>query len=117
MIREMEIPEMIDHEMPVLQSRLDAMSASLFRSVKVFADYTKSQIEQGHIVAVKKCFALADKMLCEGDMIVVMAVRNIYIYSISKALDQNTPFSKICRSMLSDGLKKEYIHQLYAKGT
>lgn len=61
---------------------------------------------------VKRCFLVADGLVCNGSGPVKNAVSNNYVYSLSRLLHTSNECSEILRFLLPPHLKAEYHRQL-----
>jgi hypothetical protein len=109
MIKESEILNLLGEEIPDINTELEklAHSGNIYKSIQCFADFTKELILSGNLKAVKHCIKLADKMLAEGTSTVKNAIENVYLFSLSTAIDLTAPV----KEMLTGPLKKEYHRQ------
>lgn len=110
---EQEALELMSHEFPAISNRPEI---TIYASMKALAGLTRQLAQRGNIKEVKRCFAVAEKMIREGNGIVKNAVRNSYIFSLSSLLGFSTPLSEKVRAALGGPLRKEFYEQVNASG-
>lgn len=117
-IKESEVIDILSEELPAINSTLEktANPTNIYTAVQCFADFTKNMVTKGNLSEVKHCFNVAEKMLQNGNQVVKNAIRNVYVFSVSKCLDFATPLSYKIKGMMNDSLLKEYKRQILTSG-
>lgn len=91
-------------------------SKNLYTLMQRFADLTKKLIIQGNINKVERCLRIANSLLTSGNIIIVNAVANVYVYSLSTVLDRRDENCMKVMAVLPFALRKEYEHQVNSLG-
>jgi hypothetical protein len=118
LIRENEVLDLLENEFPLINSELKSTSNSVdvYKSIRCFAEFTKTLIFNNNFTEVKHCFNVAEKMLQQGNNTVKNAIENVYVYSMSSILDMATPLSKKTKEIMNDSLRREYNRQICSHG-
>jgi hypothetical protein len=88
----------------------------IYSSVHVFLDYTFKNIIEHNLSAVKKCFALADKLYSKGDRAVKCALENVFVFSFSNIPVKNNNDKKVILGMIPGTLYSLYMKQVMHPG-
>lgn len=91
-------------------------SKNLYKLMQRFADLTKTFIIQGNIKKAEKCLHIANALLTSGNIIIVNAVANVYVYSLSSLLDRRDENCQQIMALLPFSLRKEYENQVNSLG-
>lgn len=102
----LEVPEMITE----LNKTGDTNCA--YKLAAFFAAFTKRMIRNQDHEKVKECFKLAELALKKGDYTIRNAIENVYLFSISHAIDMNSNMY----TQLEPLLKEAYQKQIKASG-
>ena len=87
---------------------------NVYRSVHDFAEYTREAIQEHHILIVKKCFNLAERLYNQGDKIVRMCIENIFIYFFTTFMPNDKVERLILQSFIPEKLNTVYLNQVSA---
>jgi hypothetical protein len=91
-------------------------SKNLYKVMQRFADLTKTLILLGNIKRAERCLRIANALLTSGNIIIVNAVANVYVYSLSSLLDHRDENCLKIMDLLPLALRKEYEHQVTSSG-
>ncbi len=86
---------------------------SVHYKAQKFADLTKSLIITGNIARVKKCLAVAEKLLLTGSAETRNAISNVYVFSVSSFMEVH---NCSIANLFPQSLRKEYNMQINASG-
>lgn len=89
------------------------LKLNIYDRAQHFADVTKVFIAQGQIQRVKKCLQIAENLFVHGTNEVKNVVSNIYLFSVSSALEI---YHCNTKELLPPSLKIEYYKQINASG-
>ena len=86
---------------------------SVYRQTERFADLTKRLIITGNIPRVKKCLALAEKLLKTGSVETKSLISGPYLHAVSTFME-----FRGCRiaGLFPQSLQAEYVKQINASG-
>jgi hypothetical protein len=118
MIHESEVLNLLGEEIPEINPELERLpnAGSVYKSMQCFADFTREHIVNGNLKAAKQCMSVAEKMLAEGSITVKNAIENVFLFSISAAIDFTSPVSDAVKKMMKGSLRKEYHRQTTHSG-
>lgn len=116
MITQYEVPVLLKDELPNLETKTAPvhLSVNVYRSIHDFAEYTRNAVKEHHILIVKKCFNLAEKLYKQGDKIVRMCIENIYIYFFTTFMPDDRVERFILQALIPDSLNTVYLKQVSA---
>jgi len=114
MINQQELPVLIEQEIPELSNELVNRDkcANAYRTLHILRDYTREQVKNGDMNAVKRCFKLADKIYTKGNEAVKNAVENVYVYSFSNFLFHDDDRRKLFMRIVPLTLYTLYVKQM-----
>jgi hypothetical protein len=114
MIDQQELPVLIEQEIPELSNALGNKDqcANAYRALHLLRDYTRTQVNNGDMNAVKRCFKLVDKMYTKGNDAVKNAVENVYVYSFSHFLFHDDDRRKLFMRIVPLSLYTLYVKQM-----
>jgi len=89
MIDQYEVPAYLVGELPEISQDLKKFSPTIniFKCVQCLANYTKRKLVEHDLVALKKCFAIADEVYVQGNALVKDAIENVFVYSFSSLMN------------------------------
>ena len=118
MITQYEVPGYLAQVLPVsaLRPQPGHISLNIYKDLQHFTDYTKAAAEGHHYSLVKKCFRLADKLYANGDAVVKNAVENIFVFSFSSIIPQDSLEKIIFKSFIPVTLYALYVKQVTRGG-
>lgn len=79
-------------------------------------DYTGKEIDAHHFKTVKTCFAVAEHLYENGDLLVKNAVENSYVYSFTNLLHNHPKERNTILSIVPITLYSLYIRQCLHPG-
>lgn len=118
MITETQINGILLQELPEINNELEKLpnQNNIYKTMQCFVDFTKELAYTGNLAEVKHCFALAERMLKDGNRTVKGAIENVYVFSVSSILHGGSAMNKEVNKLFNGSLRKEYIHQIEASG-
>ena len=119
MINQYEVPAYLVNELPEIEQELKGFSPTLniFKTVQCLLNYTKREIIQHDLKAVKKCFAIAENMYEKGNESVKAAIENVFVYSFSLLINMcNEEERKQVQAIMPLNLHTAYLQQLLKSG-
>lgn len=82
---------------------------TIYRQAERFAEITKTAIITGNINRARKCLALAERLLVNGNNETRIAITNVYVFSVSSFMElRHCSIS----NLFPNSLKAEYIRQI-----
>ena len=85
----------------------------IYKQAERLADITKSFIISGNINRAKKCLAIADQLLLNGNKETQNAISNVYVFSVSTFMElRHCTIS----NLFPQNLKLEYNKQINTLG-
>jgi len=82
---------------------------TIYRQAERFAEITKTAIITGNINRARKCLALAERLLVNGNNETRIAITNVYVFSVSSFMElRHCSIS----NLFPISLKAEYIRQI-----
>jgi hypothetical protein len=116
MITQYQVPSLLKEELPYLESKTypSHIILDIYRSIHDFAEYTRKAIQEHHLLIVKKCFNLAEKLYNQGDKVVRMCIENIFIYFFTTFMPNDRIERIILQSFIPDDLNEVYVKQVSA---
>ena len=82
---------------------------TIYRQAERFAEITKTAIITGNINRARKCLALAERLLVNGNNETKIAITNVYVFSVSSFMElRHCSIS----NLFPTSLKAEYIRQI-----
>ena len=116
MINEFEVPAVIKDEVPEIEVSEADNKGSVYKNMQLLTQYTNTKILEHNYNAVKKSFAIADRLYNKGNNIVKNAVENVYIFSFTHMLNICGKERERILSIIPIALYTAYIHQLHTTG-
>lgn len=85
MINQFEVQMYLEEALPELSPVLHKTTntPNIYQSVHALVEYTFGQVKNYNTTAVKKCFAIAEKLYSSGNDMVKCAIENVFVYSFS----------------------------------
>lgn len=82
---------------------------TIYRQAERFAEITKTAIISGNINRARKCMALAERLLINGNNETRIAITNVYVFSVSSFMEL-----RHCNisNLFPISLKAEYLRQI-----
>jgi len=114
-----EVPACIEDELPEIGNELKtvAPSGNVFKILQCLAGYTRRMISMHNYGAVRRCFALAEKIYNHGNTIVRNAVENVFVYSFSSMLNRCEENEiPVVHAMMPVSLYSVYVRQVLKSG-
>ena len=113
MITQYEVPGYLAQVLPpsTLKPQPGHISLDIYRELQQFTDYTKAAANGHNYSLVKKCFHLADKLYTNGDTVVRNSVENIFVFSFSSIIPQDSLEKIIFKSFIPVTLYALYLKQ------
>ena len=113
MITQYEVPGYLARVLPesTLKPQPGHISLNIYRDLQHFTDYTKAAAVRHDYSLVKKCFRLADKLYSSGDTMVRNLVENIFVFSFSSIIPQNSLEKTLFKSFIPVTLYALYVKQ------
>ncbi len=114
MITHYEVHSLLQEEIPQLVSKdypLD-VSMEIYASINRFAEYTSNALSKHEYMKAKKCFAIAEKLYNNGDVIVRFLIENSFVYHFSSHKPENRSDNVILKSVVPKTLYSIYVKQL-----
>lgn len=102
-----ELPRLAGADCAELSSRT---FASIHSSIHYLSDCTKNTIEQRHFEPARQCFALAERIYREGDMMVRLLIENVFVYATVWTKGRN--ITSLPGHIIPDILYKIHLKQL-----
>lgn len=108
-----ELPQIIhdDKAERRLQTVFPARTA-----ISNFVSYTRQQMQAHHLRKVKKCFGLAGRLYCSGDVVVRMLIENLYVYSFSVFLPREQKQMQQWLALMPPALREIFSKQQICPG-
>ena len=118
MITQYEVPGFLAQVLPVQARRpqMGPVSMNIYKDLQQFTDYTRQAVDRHNYTLVKKCFCLADRLYTNGDRIVRNAVENIFVFSFSSFIPQDSVERIILKSFIPATLYALYVKQVTEGG-
>jgi len=118
MINQFEVSMYLEEILPDIAPSLKQTNCpvNVYKAVHVFLDYTFRKIKDHNYSAVKKCFALADRLYSKGNNVVKCAMANVFVYSFSSIPVHNTEEKRIVMRLIPGSLYSVYMHQVLHTG-
>ena len=115
-ITENEMVEILLEKFPEINSELGKTNGTenIYKTLQCFANYTKGCAKTGNINKLKLCFIIADKLISKGNNKVKLAVKNVYLISVSSLIEMVSPIQEKVKKMLPENLKNAYLKQIMA---
>lgn len=117
MINQIEVPMYLEETLPEISKDLHNIDkADTYRTINALTGFTCEQIQEHNFQAVKKCFAIADKLYSKGNKTVQNAIQNVFVYSFTRIFNNYPADKQVLQAMIPIGLYSLYVVQLYQKG-
>jgi hypothetical protein len=118
MITQYEVPSQFKQRLPAFSSlpQLVALNMNIYKELQQFSAYTKHAINHHNYLLAKKCFRMANDLHAQGDTIVRNAIENIFVFSFSSLLQQDSVEKLILKSLIPDTLYSLYLKQIDQSG-
>jgi hypothetical protein len=87
MITQYQIIGLLKQELPRMKgkayfSEIPRAFSSIHASIHCLSDFTRRNLELKHFQTARKCFALAEKIYVEGDVMVQLLIERVFIDSL-----------------------------------
>lgn len=107
--------QILKGEFPALSYQIPEQNKikNLFKTMQLFADYTREQLIIENEAEVERCYAIAREVLIYGTNIARLAVSNVFVYSLCRLLDKGFSVPQRARATFLKYFRKEYEEQLY----
>lgn len=114
MIRESEVKYCINNNVPALAIELSGIKDcnDVYRAIDCLTGYTKNLIREDRLNEVQECFEVAYTLLHEGNRMILLAVQNTFIFSVSSLLEISVTATQPIRALFLSNFKKEYCQQI-----
>jgi hypothetical protein len=105
-----ETADLLTLEFPELSAELHTPNAlhSVYRQLDCFAAFTRRALHADHLVLLRHCFAVADRLLHHADQYLVRAIENVYLHGLH--LDGSTAHLHLAHQLMPQGLYQAYCH-------
>ena len=87
-----------------------------YKSIQAFADISLILCEEGKFKKLERFLKVAFKLFKEGNATVKNGIVNVYLFTLSRSLDQNRPSRKWIEPFMPRELRLEYARLHYAPG-
>ncbi|HTF17376.1 MAG TPA: hypothetical protein VK658_04845 [Chryseolinea sp.] len=87
-----------------------------YKSIQVFADISLTLCEEGKFKKLERFLDVALKLFKEGNQTVKNGIVNVYLFTLSRSLDQNRVSRKWIEPFMPRELRLEYARLRYASG-
>lgn len=117
MITQFQVGGLLRQELPQfnLPQTITKPSLEIYAAMSAFCDYTRHAVQNDTGLA-RKCFSLAETFYRNGDSLVRLAVSNIFVYSFSTLLPQDSERRKAVRTLIPASLYSIYLNQVMQPG-
>ena len=107
----------IQSEFPYLSYQMHNASnnKNVLQAVSNLANYAKDQILEHNHVECEHCFRVAHDIFEHGSNISRLAIENVFVYSLSRLLEQSLSASNESREQFLKFFRKQYEIQIGAK--
>lgn len=121
MITQFQVDAFLKKELPQIihDEKAESQRQTFFparTAISDFLNYTRQQMQAHHLRKVKKCFGLAERLYCKGDVVVRMLIENLYIYSFSVYLPREPQQMQQWLALMPPVLRKLYSKQQICPG-
>jgi hypothetical protein len=87
MITQYQIIGLLKQELPRMKgeayfSQIPRAFSSIHGSIHCLSGFTRSKLEMNHFQTASKCFALAEKIYVEGDVMVKILIERVFIETL-----------------------------------
>jgi len=87
MITQFQVIGLLKKELPGMNGKLyfseiPRAFSSIHASIYCLSDFTRRNLELRHFITARKCFALAEKIYIEGDIMVQLLIERVFIDSL-----------------------------------
>jgi len=114
-----EVPACIEDELPEIKDELNiiAPAGNVFKTLQCLSGYTRRMITLHNYSAVRKCFALAEKIYNHGNTMVKNAIENVFVYSFSSMFNRcEEKEIPVIHAMMPLSLYSIYVRQILKSG-
>lgn len=87
-----------------------------YRSIQAFADVSLRLCEEGKFKKLERLLLVACKLFRNGNETVKNGIVNVYLFTLSRALDQQPAARKWIEPFMPDELRLEYARLQYVSG-
>ncbi|SEJ31951.1 hypothetical protein SAMN04487995_4175 [Dyadobacter koreensis] len=115
MITQFQIIGLLKHELPKMNgkayfSEIPRAFSSIHASIYCLSDFTRKNLESKHFKTARKCFALAEKIYLDGDIMVQLLIERVFIDSL--ILEKTIKGKNHLETLIPPVLQKIYLtHQ------
>ena len=87
MITQFQIIGLLKQELPKMNgkayfSEIPRAFSSIHASIHCLSDFTRRNLESKHFTTARKCFALAERIYIDGDIMVQLLIERVFIDSL-----------------------------------
>ena len=87
MITQFQVIGLLKEELPKMNgkayfSEIPRAFSSIHSSIYCLSDFTRRNLESRHFTTARKCFALAEKIYVDGDIMVQLLIERVFIDSL-----------------------------------
>lgn len=114
MISQYEVSSLLRKEIPQLAGNVypSKVSLEVYASMNYFSDFTRGVIEIHDYNLAEKCFNLADKLYREGDSIVRLLIKKIFVHEFATPLQNDNTESLALESIMPPALYSLYLREM-----
>lgn len=112
MICENELPQIVEHEIPELSGKISDKHCNLHETLYILREHAHAKMEEENFGAVKQCMAVAENLYQKGNQSVKNAIENVYVYSFSSMLFNDTEKRKALLGLIPITLYSVFVQQM-----
>ncbi|MCF0058667.1 hypothetical protein [Dyadobacter sp. CY356] len=115
MITQFQVIGLLKEELPKITGQenfqeIPRAFSSIHAAIYSLSDFTRINLELKHFQTARKCFALAEKIYLEGDIMVQLLIEKVFIDSLVLAKKARTKNHLAC--LIPPALQKVYLKHL-----
>ncbi len=115
MLNQYKVPAYLIEELPEIIKEFKFMypSISIYKSIQCLHNFTSRRVMQNDLQKVKRCFAVAENIYCNGDNNVRSAIEKVFVHSFPVLIDIWNQEEKIeLQALMPLHLHNAYIEQV-----
>ena len=117
MINQLEVPMYLADAIPEIANEITVnKKCNAFTLMNSLVSVTDKNITKHDFLALKRCFAVADKLYDKGNAVVKNAVQNVFVYSFTKMFACHPAEKREIMAIIPMALYSLYIGQVCHRG-